>query len=215
MQSRSPALSLSLRDKYQPAAFRWGVNTALREILARPANVWIYGEEAVGKTHAAYVALSQYTNGILIDDPHYDLSGGDAFDCVILDSMENWIGVLDLEKQVFELFELLHRHRKTLITTARGTVYQQQFVMPDLKSRMATLQMFHLQPLPSSERMGLIEDIAASRGLRIPKEAVSYIFKYVGRSHADVIQTLDLLDAESVCQNRRITIPFVKEVLNL
>jgi DnaA family protein len=54
---------------------------------------------------------------------------------------------------------------------------------------------------------------ARHRGLKLPPETASYLIKRSRRDMASLYELLDQLDMESLRAKRRLTIPFVRDVL--
>jgi DnaA family protein len=72
-----------------------------------------------------------------------------------------------------------------------------------------------LKALPDSEKRQWLVDEAKDRGLELPVDVLEYLFARVGRSQADLVDVIEKLDFESLAQSRKLTIPFVREVLKL
>jgi DnaA family protein len=85
--------------------------------------------------------------------------------------------------------------------------------MPDLQSRLARLATFHVQSLSDDERVQAMQLRAKLRGLDLPDETARYLLSRSRRDMASLYEVLDKLDNEALRAQRRLTIPFVKEVL--
>ena len=212
---RTASLKLRPREEYSADSFRVGVNQNLFNHLYSNQNIWFYGASGLGKTHVAHILVARTENAILVNASAYDLDGIESFALVILDSIELWLGSLETEKRVFELYERLQRYGGRLVITARKKVSEYNYNLVDLCSRLETMRSFQLQPLPDREKMLLVQELARLRGFEVSDSVVQFIFKYVGRAQGLLIHTLDTLENESLIHNRRITIPFLKQVLNL
>jgi DnaA family protein len=56
-------------------------------------------------------------------------------------------------------------------------------------------------------------DRARARGLALEGPALDYLFRRVGRDLATLTALLDRLDRESLAAQRRLSVPFLREVL--
>lgn len=213
--NRINSLKLRPQDEYSEHAFRVGVNEGLFETLFSRKDVWLYGASGLGKTHLAHMLVEHTDNSLLVDEISYRLHGIERFDLVVLDSIETWLGSNEEEKRIFELYERLQRSGNRLVITARKNVIEYKFSFLDLRSRLATFQPYELQPLPDQEKVLLVQQLARTRGFELSDEVMQFIFKYVGRSQSMLVHLLDKFENESITHDRRITIPFIKEVLNL
>ena len=73
--------------------------------------------------------------------------------------------------------------------------------------------MFHLNALDEQASGQLLQAKAKQKGLQLSDEQVAYIFSRSPRGLANLLAVLDSLDAASWHEKRRITIPFIKQVM--
>ena len=85
--------------------------------------------------------------------------------------------------------------------------------LPDLQSRMARLAAFQVRALDDEQRIAALQLRARHRGLELPDETASYLLSRSRRDMASLYELLDKLDHEALRAKRRLTIPFVREVL--
>lgn len=212
---RESTLGLRPREQFTIAQYRFGINDNLLNILDSADNLWLFGSPSVGKTHLANAVVAGSKNGILVDNPSYELIGLERFSLIVFDNVEQWIGTRSLESQLVGLYEQLGANGGRMVVTSRRWVNEIDFVLADLESRMRLFSRYELQPLPVDERIRLFCDIAADRGIEITKEVSDFLEKRIGRSQDNLLATLDLLDHESIVEQRRITVPFIKKALEL
>jgi DnaA family protein len=72
-----------------------------------------------------------------------------------------------------------------------------------------------LKALPESEKRRWLADEVRERGLDLADDVLEYLFSRVGRSQESLADVIEKLDFESLAQSRKLTIPFVREVLKL
>ena len=189
---------------------------------ARGPGCWIWGAAATGKTHllqavcgrfgdrAAYVPLA----GLVREGPRV-LDGLASREAVCIDDIDAVAGTPAWEDQLFDLCNQLADTRGLLVVSASRTPRECGLGMPDLKSRLSLLPAFHLRPLAEEERLKALQLRARHRGLELPAETGNYLLSRSRRDMASLYETLDRLDLESLKVKRRLTIPFVRDVLNL
>jgi len=68
--------------------------------------------------------------------------------------------------------------------------------------------------LEDEDKSKAIQAHAQARGLEISDEVCSYLLKRFPRELNKLISLLDDLDKQSLRQQRKVTVPFVKEVLS-
>ena len=70
-------------------------------------------------------------------------------------------------------------------------------------------------PLSGVDYRSLLLEKASARGLLIDVDVVDYLLSRMNRSHRTLIDVLEKIDRESLAQHREVTIPFVRQVLEL
>ena len=70
-----------------------------------------------------------------------------------------------------------------------------------------------VQPLGEADRIRALQLRAHHRGLDLPDDTARYLLSRSRRDMASLYRLLDKLDSEALRAQRRLTIPFVKEVL--
>jgi DnaA family protein len=82
-----------------------------------------------------------------------------------------------------------------------------------LRSRLQLANVFQLSALAEEASGRLLQAKAKQKGLQLTDDQVAYIFSRSPRGFTNVLAVLDLLDAASWHEKRRITIPFIKQVM--
>lgn len=212
---KESTLQLRPKEQFTYESFRIGLNDQVISLLSSAQNLWLFGPASIGKTHLAHALVSSSKNAILVDDPTYNLNGLDRFSLIVFDAIEQWIGERGVEAQIVGLYEQLGGSNGRIVVTSRIGVNETEFAVADLESRMRLFSRYELQPLPSEERIELFCDLASDRGIEISREIVEYLRTRIGRSQGDLLRALEILDDESIVKQRRITIPFIKQALQL
>ena len=202
------------KETYTRESFRIGVNYSLFPTLHKHDNLWLYGDPAVGKTHATHIMVSELTQAVLVSDPDYELNGLEAFSTVVLDGV-TWIGDEEKEKSIFGLYENLARTQHRLVLTARSNLETFAFRLSDLKSRFGMFNRFHMLPLPPAERLDFLQDLVKRRGTTLSTEVARFVLRHLTRSQAGLVQAVERLNEESVFRNRTISVRLVKDVFGL
>ncbi len=212
---KESTLQLRPKEQFTLARFRVGLNQQVIDRLSSCENLWLFGPPSIGKTHLAHALVRSSENSILVDDPSYNLIGLEQFSLVVFDDIEQWIGERSVEVQLVGLYEQLVVSNSRIVVTSRIGVNETEFALADLESRMRLFSRYELQPLPSEERIELFCDLAADRGIEVSRVVIDYLQTRIGRSQDDLLHALEVLDDESIIKQRRITIPFIKQALQL
>ncbi len=183
---------------------------------------WLWGAPATGKTHllqatcdragdsSVYVPLAMFASaGPAILD---GLAGRQV---VCIDDVDAVAGDADWEAALFDLYNQIVDAGGQLVISARSAPRKCAFELEDLRSRVSRLPIFHLRPLDDEQRVAALQLRARHRGFEIPGETARYLLKRSKRDMASLFDVLDKLDLESLRAQRRLTIPFVRDALQL
>lgn len=72
-----------------------------------------------------------------------------------------------------------------------------------------------LHELSDQEKIHTLQRVALQRGFDLSRNVLQFLINRCSRNMHDLHQILDLLDKASLQEQRKITIPFVKAILNL
>jgi DnaA family protein len=132
---------------------------------------------------------------------------------VCIDDIERVAGKSDWELALFNLFNDLQEAGGQLVVAAAAAPRECGFALADLASRMSRLPVFQIHSLDDAERVAALQLRARHRGLELPDESAAYLLKRSRRDMASLYELLDRLDLEALRAQRRLTIPFVRDVL--
>ena len=220
------ALPLRLADHAVFASYLASGNETLLAILRSlatggdGAGCWLWGAAATGKTHllqavceeagdqSAYIPLSMFAGAAP------EILEGLANRAVIcIDDIHLVAGKAEWEHALFVLYNQVLATQGRLIVAANAAPRSAGFELADLESRLSQLPIFQVQPLGDDETRQALQLRAAQRGLDLPDDTAQYLLSRSRRDMASLYGVLDKLDDEALRAQRRLTIPFVKEVL--
>ncbi|MBS0193440.1 MAG: DnaA regulatory inactivator Hda [Proteobacteria bacterium] len=125
--------------------------------------------------------------------------------------------ILDQHAAEVALFELHNRVRDAggaLLYAASAMPAQLPVALPDLRSRLAQGARFALGLPDEVLRRQILRERAVLRGLELDGAVLDYLFRRVDRDLTSLTVLLDRLDRASLAAQRRITVPFLKSVLD-
>lgn len=226
---RQLPLAVKLKDSATFATFRPGRNALavayLRSVADRRGGpgCWLWGPAGCGKSHllqavcaaagtqspqAAYLPMSQLSPlGPAV------LGGWAEHPVVAVDQLEATTGDRSLETALFRLFNDLAETGGALVVASRSPPAALQFELPDLRSRLAAGSVFQVSSLDEADATAALQLRARHRGFDLPDETARYLLRRVPRDMASLCDWLDRLDIASLAAKRRLTVPFVREVL--
>lgn len=183
---------------------------------------WLWGGESTGKTHllqaicdragdrSVYVPLSELASaGPAI------LDGLASRALVCIDDIDTIAGNSEWETALFALCNEILDAGGQLIVAATTAPRECPIDLADLSSRLSRLPVFQVRSLGDQQRIAALQLRARHRGLELPGDTARYLLKRSRRDMASLYRLLDKLDIEALRAQRRLTIPFVRDVLQL
>jgi DnaA family protein len=223
------ALPVSLRDGALFETFVSARNEQAVKTLAdlapevRAAPLWLWGPPGAGKSHLLQATCARasergwrsiYLSDALEPARQPDmLLGLEGMDLVALDDIQVLAGDTAWERRLFHLCNELAASGGRLLLAANGTPLALPFVLPDLASRLAASLQFQLYSLDEPGRVAALALHAQRRGLQLPEGAAYYLLRRVSRDMNSLCDWLATLDAAALAAQRRLTIPFIRQVL--
>ncbi|WP_404399399.1 DnaA regulatory inactivator Hda [Idiomarina seosinensis] len=208
----------------------WLTTVAISERLPPQTSrySWLSGPAASGKSHllhATVAAANEQFKKVMylpmkelqqVARPAAVLEGLEQFDVLCVDDVDQ---VLDNKAWCFELFALINRitdaQQCRLIMTASQAAAQSEVHLADLKSRLQWATAYQLSPLADTEKAQALTLRASWRGLQLPPDVAQFMLHRLGRNMRQLLRCLNKLDTASMAQQRRLTIPFVKQTLSI
>ena len=203
-----------------------GALALLRAAAVGEAQDWIYlgGPGGTGKTHLALAvcaAAEQAGRGSAylpllaaagrLRDALEALEGRDV---IALDGLDAIAGQRDDEVAVFDFHNRARAAGVTLLYTASAAPDALGLALPDLRSRLSQCGRIVLSPLDDEGRAAVLRARAMRRGLALDDAAIDWLLTRTGRDLGGLVQLLDRLDRESLAAKRRVTVPFLRKVLD-
>ncbi len=134
-------------------------------------------------------------------------------DLVTLDGLDAIVGNREDEVALFDFHNRARTTAITLMYTAQHAPDQLGLVLPDLRSRLQQCVRVVLQPLDDEGRAAVLRERAVRRGLSIDEASIEWLLTRTGRELGSLVSLLDWLDRESMAAQRRITVPFLRQVV--
>ena len=143
------------------------------------------------------------------------LAGLDAVDVVILDDLQCVVGVATWEHAIFHLYNRLRDAQKKLIVGSQIAPRELATTLADLHSRLQWGNSYPLQTLSDDDKRTAVIMRSQNLGLRMNDDVIQFIFNHYSRDLRQLISLLHQMDTASLSEQRHLTIPFVKQVLQL
>jgi DnaA family protein len=225
-------LNLKLRDDAIFDNFFIGGNAQLVETLKKFALkqseqfIYCYGDEGVGRTHLLqscchvkneknaennifYVSLKNYLDfsPVIFEDLENQVG-------VCIDDVDAIVGNCEWEEALFHFYNRARENNTRLLVSAQKPPQQLQCELKDLQSRLSWGLVLEIKNLNDFEKIQALQMRAAMRGLILSDEVSHYLIHHYSRNMRDLFAALEKLDHASLAAKRKLTIPFIKSIMD-
>jgi DnaA family protein len=224
-------LGVGLKDEATFANFFAGGNQQVVTELKKVAHgngdrvTYFYGSGGEGCTHLLQACCHE-ANQSRLRSVYLPLNNLNEFSPAILDSLESLdliciddvhkiAGHPEWEEAFFHMYNRVYDAGSRLIVTANVAPKALDMLLPDIVSRLTWGIVFQLQQLSDEEKLQVLIMRAERRGMSLPEEVGKFILNHCPRHMSTLFAALDALDKVSLAAQRKLTIPFVKTVLQI
>lgn len=234
---RQLPLGVRLADHATFETFHPGPNGALLERLlafvdgrldAGSTSFLLAGPAGSGKTHllqaacararagaasegrpAGYLSLAQLAPARLAQA----LEGWGHLALVALDAADYGFAEADAEVALMRLYNDLLARGGRLLLAARQPLHRKAPQLADLASRLEAGLQGGLHAMDDGAAGAALRLRAQARGLELPDETITWLLRRMRRDMHSLCALLDGLDEASLVAQRRLTVPFVRDML--
>lgn len=224
-------LNLGLRD--EASFYNFYVSEANQQFVAYLEDflnqktdrvLYCWGASGEGKSHllqaSCQKALAERFSAIYVPLAEHNtlsehfLDNIETISLICLDDIHLIATDATWEESVFHLYNRTQLTGSRLLITADCPPLQLSLKLKDLISRLSAASIFHLQGLTETEKITALQRRAELRGLSLSDQVAHYLLSHFPRDNKTLFDTLNKLDKASLIAQRKLTIPFVKSVLN-
>lgn len=186
--------------------------------------LYLCGETGTGKSHltlaiasfceqakhsVAYLNLNELKTTVSPES----LASLISAEIIFFDDLEAVASDTAWEEALFHAFNAIRLAEKQVVIATLHTPTQLLITLPDLRSRLATGLVFQLPQMQDALKQRALILQAQSRGVILAEEVSQYLLRHYGRDMPSLMAVLNKLDKASLQAQRRLTIPFVREVM--
>jgi DnaA family protein len=185
--------------------------------------IYLWGEKSAGKSHLLN-SCCQWANRqgrdvrllpmqqLLNVEPEF-LEGFSGAELICIDDIQLVCGNSDWEIAIFDLFNQQRESGQQLIITGGCPPVSLKCDLPDLQTRLSWGITLEIKSFSDEELLEWLTRQAAVLGMSFSPEIGRYLLARFPRDPQTLNGILATLDQESMVAQRRITIPFLKSVL--
>ncbi|MFU8798316.1 MAG: DnaA regulatory inactivator Hda [Gammaproteobacteria bacterium] len=214
-------LNLRLRETATFDNFYAGQNQQILTYLKLHDHLsaYLWGKPGTGRSHllqaachqvnqrgytTAYVPLAKLSPDILV--------GMENMQLICIDDIDIIAGDKAWEEALFHFYNKTHNQ----FLIAGNTIPDQlKLALPDLTSRLNACVRFQLLALKDDEKRTVLQQRAKARGLILSLEVGDFLLHHYSRDMSALCDVLEKLDEASLIAQRKLTIPFIKTILDV
>lgn len=197
---------------------------ALKQLLEDKGESFIYlwGEPDVGRTHLLQ-AFCHAANAQSLEAMYLPLKmpqlvpsilqGLESKSLVCIDDIDTVLGQLGWEEALLHFYNRVQEFQKKLVVAGNCVPPQLNCQLADLRSRLSWGLVFQVISLTDAEKIKALQIRACGRGFALSDEVGQFLLHHYPRDMSALFHLLDELDRASLVAQRKLTVPFVKAVL--
>jgi DnaA family protein len=211
-------------DSFYPAT-NSEVIPQLRKFIEsdKSGQVFLCGDHGYGKSHLLQ-ASCQYAHKIGISAFYYPFNrrklpslelfdGLEHIELVCFDDIDQTVGLLNWEQGLINFFTQQARYHSRLILSAQVPPQQLTIQLPQLKQILNNNLILTLKVLSNDESVSALIYKAHYMGLTITPKVGHFLFNHYAHDLPSLWILLDQLDKATLAAQRKLTIPFLKQIL--
>ena len=189
-----------------------------------PGRVLIVGDTGSGKSHLLEAASAEASTGgdAVAFAPmrewsaqHVDaVRGLGRSGLVCIDDIDAIAGDRAWEEALLSLVEETASWQARVLVSAGAMPSNIPFALADLRSRLSAATPYRLRELDDEGRARALRRHASGRGIELPDDVVGYVLTRHRRDMPSLVALLDRLDYHSMARQRRLTVPFVRDLID-
>lgn len=186
-------------------------------LVGNSAELWFFGAPGVGKTHLGLLVAERF------HFDYYDCSdispelAPELFEYlnvgtgVVLDRVDRWLHEVASESALFSWWK---RKENGLVLISETSPRADGFItLPDLASRAHAAMVLPLDGLDDDQIGRLFRCQLGRLGIELAPEVVRFLTPRLPRNPAKLMNLLAAMDQESLRDQRKITVPWLKQLL--
>lgn len=165
------------------------------------------GEAGTGKSHLAALWRAQSGAALLEARELSEFTPQEGG--ILIENIERAAS----ERALFHWFNHTREHGQSLLMTSAVPPSQLPFSLPDLMSRLRSLPVAQLESPDDALLTAILAKQFADRQIMVEDGLIAYLLPRVERSAAALAALVARLDEHSLAQKRKLSIPFVRTLL--
>ena len=211
-------------DSFYPGSYP-DIIEALHQLVsgAGERQIFLYGSKGYGKSHllqaSCQLAHQQGINSFYYSFDRRKLPTLDMFEgleqmeLVCFDDVDEISGLLDWEQAFLNFFEQHLENNHRLVVTALVHPNELEIKLPDLRQHLLEGLTLKLKPQADEESVSALIYKASHIGLTITPKVGHFLLSHYASDLPSLWILLEQLDKATLSAQRKLTIPFLKQIM--
>ena len=213
---RQAILDFRLRDD---ATFSQYVGDAARNLQLSTGMAFVWGDAGSGKSHLLQAFCHAEPSSIYLAElPKLDASilrGLESFKLICIDDVDQVIDDKAWQEALFHFINDCLNSKSRLVLSASKPAAKLDCQLRDLQTRLNGIVGIETDHLSDEARLMALQMKANSHGFEFSEEVGRFILARAGRDMNSLVSIIEKLSSETLREQRKVTIPFVKQILDL
>lgn len=225
------ALAIKLNDEATLMDFNWSNNELLKQQLhtmltkGEERLLYLWGSAGSGKSHLLQACCQEVNSTqsaiylplkLLKNWGPQTIEGLEDQTLICIDDINIITAEPAWEEALFHLYNRIRDAEKSiLIISGNQSPMMIPIHLADLRSRLSWGLVIQLIELSDADKIHTLKRYALKRGFDLPETVGQFLLNRCSRNMHDLHHLLNRLDDASLAAQRKITIPFVKGILNI
>ncbi len=184
--------------------YLWGpAGAGLSHLLQATCHHWVIQRRSV-----QYLPLAELQGFV----PEQVMNGMEHIDLVCVDGLDQLGERPNWQEALFHFYNRSKDRDTCLLFAGSVPPARLPLQLADLRSRLSGATVFQLPLYGDAEKIQILQFRATCLGLQLSEEAATYLLYRVPRQLSVLIEKLGELDRKSLIHQRRLSIPFIKQV---
>jgi DnaA family protein len=225
------ALGFALKNDATFTSLYPGINAKIISLLLDSLKgyldnfVYLSGASGTGKSHilqaCCHLATEYGKNSVYIPLANHEfmtpevLDGMENISLVCIDDLQAIAGNYAWEEKIFHTYNKIKENENILIIASELMPGNLNLGLQDLQSRLCWGLIHTLNEISDEDKVKALQLRATVRGFSITDLVAKFLINRCPRDMHLLFNTLEDLDKASLEKQRKVTIPFVKEILGV
>ena len=135
-------------------------------------------------------------------------------DLICVDDLEFISGNLEWQQRLTLLYNEIRDNNNSIIISSTSSPKNIKIELDDLKSRLVWGQVHKIKPPNDELKIEILKRKASERSFELSESVAEFLIHRTDRDLNSLIKILDVIDHSSLAAKRKVTIPFVKKLID-